>query len=353
MDEARRVVAGEHLDPDEAARDRRGLGLGDPGERRGEPERLAVAEHRDRAGEGGRVGGDAGDAATDPVGERRDRRLLDGERRVRGGEAAIRLERAEQLLEVERVAAARGMEGAHSGVVGRGVARPRHLRDGAGGQRPRRDPRDARQRAQLVELLGGGARLPGPHRDDERHGEVGQAPADVAERPHRRIVDPVQVVDDDEQGGLGREVGGQPVDRVEHREARFGAPAVRLGAGRDDPGRRPGGAGEQCPALLLRCAREDGLEQLADGAERELALELAPARGEDAHARAGGLAPRGCHELALADSGCALDERHAPVSGTSVGEHLAELPNVGFALQQVGIRPARQALLQEKFRVAP
>jgi hypothetical protein len=96
---------------------------------------------------------------------------------------------------------------------------------------------------------------------------------------------------------------------MQHRESVLRPDGAGLAAGqRKRAGRQRGGALEHVRALPGVRFGERGLEQLADDAEREVALQLGAARAQ--HAQAVGLGGRAgdAQHLGLADPGRALDD---------------------------------------------
>jgi hypothetical protein len=90
----------------------------------------------------------------------------------------------------------------------------------------------------------------------------------------------VRVVDGNEQGPASREVGGQPVQAVQHGERRVvGRPLDDLAE--EQGSHRSGRPGEQRLALVRAGTRQAPLEQLARHAEGEVGFELGPAGAQD------------------------------------------------------------------------
>ena len=186
-------------------------------------------------------------------------------------------------------------------------------------------------RAQRL-LVGG--RLAGARGDDEQQRQAAHPPGDVRERAHRRRVGPLDVVDEHDERAAQREVRGQPVERVEHRERRVGH--RRPGRDVDERGGEAGRAAQQLRALLLARLGQARLEELADDAERELALELAAARLEHRHL-AGAREGRGRRDQpGLADARLALEPDHAARAVGGGLDGLAERRQLGVALEELG-----------------
>jgi hypothetical protein len=241
------VLAREHLAAAHAPR-RVGGGVGvEARERRGDLEPPAVAEHRHRPRQGHRLGARAGHAAQDALAERGDR----------GGAHGLDLdpgvcrERAQQLAQVERVPGARREARLAQRLVGAG-----HLGADERGHRlrPQRRERDgdpARHGVELVDQLVGQAGLRGPQGRHERDRQVGDPPCEVAKRTSRRRVHPVQVVYRQQERRGQREVGREPVERVQGPEAGLraaGALVVGLARGAQHAG---GGGGSASEGMLV------------------------------------------------------------------------------------------------------
>ena len=137
----------------------------------------------------------------------------------------------------------------------------------------------------------------------------------VVERAHRGLVDPVQVVDGDQQQPAGREVRGEPVDRVEHRETPSGR-----GSGtppRARGGSRPAGRAAAPPRSELALApsmHRRARARTAGGSRRRRtrARALFPAPPAHAGGLGGGLA-RGAQHRALPGSRCTFDHDVASI----------------------------------------
>ena len=293
VDEGERVARGEHL---RAHEQRRGLVGGrrvEPGElgRGGEAGAVAEDGHgaRERHGPGGQAREAQQHDARDPArAERGDAlRLARGRRDPLGGDLA------QQLAHQQRVAGGGEVAGgAEAGVGLVARRRPDPLAHRRVAQR-----RGAQRLGERVgdELGEDGARrlVARPRADEDEDRQLLQAPDEEGQELQRRLVGPVRVVDGDEQRAAAGDVRGQPVEAVQARERRVLHAGVERGAGvLEHRPRQPGGAGQ--PRLALGLARlvEDGLEELADDAEREPALELAPAPGEHADPGVARLPPR-------------------------------------------------------------
>ena len=154
------------------------------------------------------------------------------------------------------------------------------------GERPHRDHlgrRIHRQGGQQLPTLSGlGRPSPEQHRDMQ----LLQAGQQEGQKAKRRTVSPMGVIDHQRQGALRRQVGAQPVQPVEHRERRVRGDrrsrshAVTQARKTQQPCRHPGRPIQQLGPLLLRRSRHHRLDQLAHHPERELALQLRPARSQ-------------------------------------------------------------------------
>ena len=153
-----------------------------------------------------------------------------------------------------------------------------------------------RLRLQVGYLLGGEQplqhrgrlRLPGAQPNERADRQLRDLAAEPADQRPRPAVDPVQVVDRDQQRSL---VGGPPAEC----EQRFDDPELVVGLRRE-----PGGEPER-------------LEHREGDPER-LALQLVGASAGDQHLRAPGDPGGGVEQRGLADSRGALDDQHAPAA---------------------------------------
>jgi hypothetical protein len=285
---------------------REGDVLVQPGERGHVPELSAAAQH----GQGGRQRlrrlGQPREARPDRA---PDRLPADPAQRRRR-DAVLRADGADELAEQQRVPATLGVAGGDQRVAGpvaqllrddlraRALAQRRRVQDG--GERVRREVREqVRMRRRLERARGG---------DDERR-DLAQARQRIREPAQRRAVAPVQVVEEQHERAPAGQVGGEPVKPVERRERRV-RPAGRRGEvrGVEHGAGRGGRPGEELVAGVGAGGRDERLEELADDAVGELALELQPARGEylvTGRDRAGA---RGLEQARLADAPRALDE---------------------------------------------
>ena len=170
-----------------------------------------------------------------------------------------------QRLQIERVAARRLSAGATQLVVCARAQFPANQHPGA----------ELAQRRRPQDRVGDGGQgghhadrvspLPGPGSGKQEHGQRLDPSCQIQQETSRRRVDPVRVVEDEQQGAAIGEIGDQPVEAVQHRaDAIAGLAHIR-----DDLEHRRGelrGPGEQSnPA-----ARDARPEKLSDGGERRL-----------------------------------------------------------------------------------
>ena len=336
MDEPRRQGRLEKLGGDQlvdGARRDRAVDAGDLG---GVGERRVVAEDRERPGDVA----DRRRVAPQPRGhEARDRRRPHGGDRARvdaRGLHATLAQRSDELLREQRVARGRaGALGADRVAHVLAEAAADQPGDGRRAERrgPERDPRLAvgEQRQRIL--------LARPGRDDQAGGELLDPRLEVGEEPQRVLVGPVRVVD--EQGERDRlgQPRAQPVQAVEAREqAVVGGGAV--GDLLEQWASEAGGAGEQPLALRARERLDARREQLYHHAECELLLHDAAARTEHHHPAGLGQRRGRVHQRALADARRALDHDDPAGPARSGAERIADLRQLGLALQEVG--PAGQ-----------
>jgi hypothetical protein len=184
-----------------------------PGQRRDVSQLRVRAEHRDRPR--GRRGRRREPAQPGQHGRRDDR----GCPLVHGGDAVIVGQRLGEGVD-------EGQQ-QHRIAAGRLVARRAELRRRC--REPRVDHGVASGPGELIEAQHGGHRLGlyrgeqaggdvtglGAGRDDETDREVGDAVGQVGQRPQRRLVGPVRVVDQQDERIAVGEVGGEPVQAVQ------------------------------------------------------------------------------------------------------------------------------------------
>ena len=328
--EARRRLRAQDLGPRERghrARHVRLLEAGDAGHR---GQVRALAEHGHGAGDRGGLAGKLREPQQHGAGDRArtDRAHHVGVRGIRLDR--VGLERVHELADEQRVATRGLVAGLAERAVGLG-AEPAGDEPPDGLLRQRAGP-DVRGRG-IVGDLGQqrrvGRRVAGPHGGADEDRLALQPAHEVGQEAQARAVAPVQVVDLEQQRALGGEVERQPVEPVQGGERRV-------------PGRRPVVRGGEDDARGGGRARErvrvgdDGLEQLAHDAERELALELAGAGVEHERVLGARAAPELRQQPRLADPGRALDQDRAPLALRRLLEQRVEQGDLAVALDQRG-----------------
>jgi hypothetical protein len=194
-------------------------------------------------------------------------------------------------------------------------------------------------------ILGDLGEQPGVGRSGGRGDEDLQAlepVLQVRDETQRRLIAPMQVVDQQQQRSVGGDVRRDPEKAVEHAEGDVGLGAGVVGR-LEHPRRRLRGAGQ--PPRPVGRIDQHGLEQLPHDAERQLALEVAPAGGE--HAEPGTLgrfASRG-EEPALPDPGRSLDECQAGPAVERALDQVLERTELAVALEEVARRRRRSSCL--------
>ena len=203
---------------------------------------------------------------------------------------------------------------------------------------------------------GGLAQRAGMHRD--RHGIVGylgeqpgvgrllgrargrrdeyvqafQPALEVRDETQRRLVTPMQVVDQQQQRSVGGDVRRDPEQAVENAEGDVGLGVAVIGR-LEHPCRRLRGAGH--PPRTVGGIDQEGIEQLPHDAERQFALEVAPTGGK--HAETGALrrfTSRG-EQSALPDPGRSLDQCQARPALERALNQILENTELAVALEQL------------------
>ena len=335
VDEAGRRLGPDDLGADQLARGRRDRTLVDPGERGDAGQVGALAQHRGGARHRAGVVREAGEPQQHRARHRARADRADDRRLLGDGLHALRLERAQELAQQQRVAAGGGMAGGAERGLG-GVAEPlaherrgRGLAERSGPQRERRGILD-----DLGEQARVGARLGAAQRRGDEHRGAVEPPREVGEEAQRRAVGPVQVVDREQDGMLRREVEREPVERVQRGE-RGGALLVGGRRGLEQRGGRGGGAGE------LPARGDPRLEELAHDAVGELALELPGAGLDDLQRRLRALA-QAREQARLADPRRALDQDEPAAARGRARDELVERGQLGVAFEQQGGGLSRQ-----------
>ena len=103
-----------------------------------------------------------------------------------------------------------------------------------------------------------------------------QPALEVRHETQRRLVTPMQVVDQQQQRSVGGDVRRDPEQAVENAEGDVGRGVAFIGR-LEHPRRRLRGAGH--PPRTVGGIDQEGIEQLPHDAERQFALEVAPAGG--------------------------------------------------------------------------
>ena len=289
----------------------------------------SLPQHRDRAGDARRLAGQPGEPQQDGA---RDRARPDRPHHVGVGGIGldrVGFERVQQLPDEQRVAAGGRVAGRAEGAVGFGTE-------------PARDERAdrlLRERAgahvggggivgDLGQQRGVGGRVAGAHGRGDEHRLALQAAHEVGEEAQARAVAPVQVVDLEQQRVLGGEVERQPVQAVQGGEGRVAACGRAVLGALEDHARGRGGSREHVGIA------DDALEELADDAERELALQLARAGVEDERAVGDRAAPELGHQARLADPRRALDQHGAALALDRLLEQRVQQRDLAVALDQ-------------------
>ena len=137
----------------------------------------------------------------------------------------------------------------------------------------------------------------------------------------------MDVVNDQADRTGRREIGAQPVEAMEDCKRDVRAERRRVVGSRggarqfEDGRRRASGRVQQLAPLELGCVRQRRLEELADDAERELALELGAPGAENQHAARGRRLPHRGEHRRLPDPGRPFqhDEPATPGAGLVEG----------------------------------
>ena len=186
-------------------------------------------------------------------------------------------------------------------VVAAAAARPRRSTSAAiaSGSRP--------GHGQVLEARGAEARRDlVAERDQDAHGLAAQPPRGEAERLQRRAVDPLRVVDRDEQRRVGRGGGQQAEDGGERGEA-----VDRLVAHRQRAAQRGGLRRRQ-----VLDQRQHRMQQLVQARERQLGLVLGA--GGAQHAHVGGALGGRAQQRGLADPGLPGQHQDGAAAGACV-----------------------------------
>ncbi len=290
----------------------------------------AVAEDRERVGDGARLGllpaQTRQHVAFDP---RRVQRVEGGGARgIRRGSPTSQL--PEQLGDRERVAgrdASRGLgerriRGRAEGVLDQHRERLRR-------QRPQLERDHRGHGGEPRQQLGPGLRRPRGEHDQDR--QILDPPAQVGQPLERRGIRPVEVVDGQQHGAMRREAREHPVEPVQHRQRTLRR-ALRLEA--EDAGGEAGGAVEERRPLGGRQPHDLPLQQLPHDAEGEVALELAAAGAKHAQAVLVRKPAGGREQRRLALAGAPTNRHDRPLPAGRRPRELGQSLEGILALQQ-------------------
>ena len=170
---------------------------------------------------------------------------------------------------------------------------------------------------------------------EQQDRELGDATGEVGEEAQRCAVDPVQIVDRDQQWRLGREVRRQPVQAVQRGGGRVvtDVPLAR------QPEHRPGECRrslQPAPALLAGGPADASLQQLTHHAVGEVALQLATAGGQDLQSGCVGETHPRLQQTGLADAGRPLEDHRRAATAGRISGQLPEAIELVVALEELG-----------------
>jgi hypothetical protein len=170
-----------------------------------------------------------------------------------------------------------------------------------------------------------------PGCEDQRERERLDPPRGVGEKPQRRLVCPVRVVDQHQQRSAFGEIRQQPVEPVQHVERDRLLITDRVQQHRRRERRGP----RQQPLALRRvCSSDRRLEALAHDPERIVDLQFAPARVEHDRPPRGGELPRRLQKRGLADPRLTLDHQRRTHPSERHVKRLRKAPEFAFSLEQ-------------------
>jgi hypothetical protein len=319
VDEAERPTWAEDLDARERRGGRRRLPRIEHGERSREVELRLVAEDGDGARQRLRRRAEPPESLENEPRQPLGLEIAHTRRATRSRLDPLGLERVEQLLEEERIPAARDVHGAQELRRGLGLdGRAQNLCDTVCGQARRPHDDGGRVGLELRDERRVGARLARSNRrgDDDR--KPVEPPREVRQEAQRRSVAPLEVVDDEERGRPLGDVRGQPVEAVKRRERRIlvGEPGADLGQV-EERRREMCRPRQQATAFLVSARGEVRLEQLTNDAVREVRFQLAAARAQDLEPERLGALTRAGEQTRLPDPGRPLEEKErAPARGS-------------------------------------
>ena len=195
-------------------------------------------------------------------------------------------------MEIQRIAGACSVQRRTDSSSAAGIRSRHDLADRAGAQRRRRDRVDVRLRSQLVEQSRGRAGLRRPQRHDQQDREIPDPACRGSSARGPRIRRPSEGRRPRSTAALGwRGSSRASRSRALRRNAASGL------AGPGAPGQpaaithsaAAAAPASSSPRSAGRCDREQRLEQLADRAKGELALELGAAGAQDVQSLRGGV----------------------------------------------------------------
>ena len=325
---------------DEPARDElveRRAGVGEPAGRLGDPELRRVAGHRRAAQQVARRAGERGDLLPQRGGHGRRDAAAVGRRGVggRGRRAAAR-----ELLQVERVAAAEPVE-LRPHPRGHEVAEQRVRL--VGGQRGERDVDHAAVAAGRLERGEHGRREPARTvRGGEQQLRARRAPQQVGDELERRVVGPLEVVEQDHHGRRGGELLEQRADGAVRAVALVLQRRRGRRVARADRRQHAGELGDAVAEHPLEpvLAEPGGVvvERVDPDAERQVLLELGAAAGQDDAAALGAAVGELLEHPRLADARLAADGDEARVA-TEAGQRSGDGRQLPPAADERALRP--------------
>ena len=130
----------------------------------------------------------------------------------------------------------------------------------------------------------------------------------------------MDVVQSEQHRPLLGEVGDEPVETMQDREAAVRRRVAVMSGGRKRRERQARRAREQGFELAVGQARQLALEEQSDGAVGEVALKRAATRSEHAHAGLGCAHARFLEQAALADPGRTLEHDDRPRARRRAGD---------------------------------
>ena len=206
------LVGAQDLGPHERLDRLRGLGLPRARQRGDGGEARLLAEHRDRAGDGGRGRRQPGEPQQDRA--RRPRAARSPEIEAASGGRCSPASARQQLAQQQRVAGRDVLAGGGEGAVGVAEQRGHEPERAVGGQRLGPDGDGRRVLADLAQQQLVGVRLAGADRGRDQHGQRRDAAREVGDEAQRGGVAPLQVVDAEHERAARGQRGGVGVQRA-------------------------------------------------------------------------------------------------------------------------------------------